>query len=123
MPITFEPVPEWLQDELMDLVEAELLRLHIPPTMDGFAYHACAIAQTVQNPKRTEFITKELYPEIAKQHATTPSSVERSMRTAVLACWKRGGRGVLDEMARTHLDQRPTNSEFIKLVAAYIRRR
>ena len=121
MPITFEPVPEWLQDELLELVERQLLRLHIPRGLDGFHYQAAAIVQAVQNPQRTRFITKELYPDLAQEFGSTASNVERAMRTAVRYCWERGGRETLEEMAATHLIERPTNSEFIDLVAAYIR--
>lgn len=123
MPITFEPIPEWLLDELAELVEGALLRLGMPRTLVGFRYHADAIARAVQEPRCTDYITKELYPDIARAHRTTAARVERAMRTAVQHCWKSEQREALDEMAGYHLTKRPTNSEFIQLVAAYIRRR
>lgn len=123
MPITFEPIPEWLLDELLEQVEAELLRLGIPRALVGFRYHTDAIMWAVQEPGCTDFITKELYPDIARRHRVTASQVERSMRTAVQRCWSSERREALDEMAGYHLTKRPTNSEFIQLVAAYIRRR
>lgn len=121
MPITFAPVPEWLQDELSDLVEQALRRLKIPTKLDGLAYLTFAIAETIQKPENVRYITKELYPTVAKRHNTSASCVERGMRTAIQAAWKRGGRETLDEMAGYHLIERPTNSEFIALVANYIR--
>lgn len=122
MPITFEPIPEWLQDELTEQVSGFLLRLGIPKTIDGHVYLAYAIAETIQDQARTDFITKELYPDIARQYSTTASCVERSMRTAVMRCWK-SEREALCEIAGTMLTERPTNSEFIQFVARHIRNR
>ena len=121
MAITFEPLPEWLQDELLFKVEEKLTHLRIPRSLDGFDYLALAIAQVAQNPVRTRYITKDLYPEIAKLRGTSASNVERTMRTAVKVCWDRGGRRTLDEMAHYHLTERPTKSQFIDLVATNIR--
>lgn len=49
MAITFEPLPEWLQDELLFKVEEKLTHLRIPRSLDGFDYLALAIAQVAQN--------------------------------------------------------------------------
>lgn len=113
--------PEYTDVALVEQVERELLRLHIPSTMDGFHYFAEAIVQTIPDPSRTRFITKGLYRDIAKRFGMSPANVMRGMRTALGRCWSRGGREALDEMAGIHLTERPTSSEFINLVAAYIR--
>lgn len=124
MSITFEPVPEWLQDELDQMVEYELLRLDIPRKLDGFRYLTRAIARTIQEPDYIDRITKRLYPEVARSFNTNKTNVERCMRNAIKKCWdsKAGGREMLDQMAESHLIKHPTNSEFIALVAGYIRR-
>ena len=123
MPTLYEPLPEWLQDSLTKRVEAELLRLHIPQTTAGFHHAAYAITQVIQNPETVNWITKEIYPETARHCQTRPANIERTIRLAVRACWERGGRDILEEMAGIHLTQRPTNSEFLAIVANYIRPR
>ena len=101
---------------------SEILRsLMIPGTLHGHRYLVSAITQTVIDPGRVLFITKELYPDLAKQFKSTVSKVERTMRNAIMKCWINGGREALDKVAGIHLTQRPTNSEFIDLVANYIR--
>ena len=101
---------------------SEILRsLMIPGTLHGHQYLVTAISQTVINPARVLYITKELYPDLAKQYRSTVPNIERVIRHAIKRCWSRGGREALDQVAGIHLNQRPTNSEFIDLVANYIR--
>lgn len=121
--ITFEPVPEWLQDELKDEVEKSLTSLHIPKHFDGYRYFTFAIALNIENPERVRYITKDIYPDTAMRFRSTVSRVERAMRTAVRVCWLTGGRETLNQMAGYHLIQRPSNSQFIKIVSGYMRRR
>lgn len=101
----------------------EILRsLMIPGTLHGHQYLVSAITLTTLDPSRILYITKDLYPDLAKQFGSTTSKVERSMRHSIKRCWSHGGREALDQVARIHLTQRPTNSEFIDLVANYIRK-
>jgi len=121
MSITFEPIPEWLLDELEEQIHAVLLWLKIPRRLDGFDYLTYAVMLSIQDPQCLKRITKELYPAVARLYRTDSSRTERSMRTAVGHSWRYGGREALDQMAGYHLTERPTNSEFIGLVVAYIR--
>lgn len=103
--------------------EAErLLRsLHIGGKLCGLQYLTYAVAKAVRDPETTRYITKDLYPEIAHRFGTTPSRVERAIRTAIIYSWKHAPREALNEAAGFRLTQRPTNSEFIDFTAAYIR--
>lgn len=119
MPFTVVPIQEW--NELQIAVEQTLRRLRISGSLKGFRFLTYALAETVKNPYRTDLITKDLYPEIAKEFCDKDKRVERAIRTAIQTCWNGRGRDELDRMAGFHLEQRPTNSEFIDLVAAHIR--
>ena len=69
-------------------------------------------------------ITKILYPTVAKKHQTTASRVERAIRHAIEVAWSRGKLDVLDELFGYTVSNgkgKPTNSEFIALVADTIR--
>ena len=107
---------------LARLVETVLRSLHIPGTIKGLLYLTHAVTATVQDPHRTELITKDLYPEIARAYNATPAGVDRAMRGAICMSWETA-RNELDQMAGYHLVKRPTNREFIDLVAFYIRSR
>ena len=69
-------------------------------------------------------ITKVLYPTIAKKHQTTPSRVERAIRHAIEVAWSRGKMDTIDELFGYTVSTgkgKPTNSEFIALIADKIR--
>ena len=69
-------------------------------------------------------ITKILYPTIAKKFQTTSSRVERAIRHAIEVAWNRGKMETLDAMFGYTINTgkgKPTNSEFIALIADKIR--
>ena len=69
-------------------------------------------------------ITKILYPTIAKKFQTTPSRVERAIRHAIEVAWSRGKMDTIDELFSYTVHNgkgKPTNSEFIALIADKIR--
>ena len=69
-------------------------------------------------------ITKILYPTVAKKYQTTSSRVERAIRHAIEVAWSRGKIDILDDLFGYTISNgkgKPTNSEFIALVADTIR--
>ena len=69
-------------------------------------------------------ITKELYPDVAKKYKTTAAKVERAIRHAIEVCWLRGRIDVLENTFGYTINPergKPTNSEFIAMVADKIR--
>lgn len=109
-----------MEHELAQRVEQELRSLYIGGTLKGLYYLVYAIVAEVQRPGSTQCITKELYPEIARTYKTTPARVERDMRWAIRMAWE-SAKDKIDQMALRHLVKRPTNREFIDIVAFYIR--
>jgi two-component system response regulator (stage 0 sporulation protein A) len=83
-----------------------------------------AIMMAVDDIDILNYITKELYPTIAKKCNTTPSRVERAIRHAIEVAWNRGKVDVLDSMFGYTISNnkgKPTNSEFIALIADRLR--
>ena len=83
-----------------------------------------AIIMAVEDMDVLNAITKILYPTVAKKHQTTASRVERAIRHAIEVAWSRGKLDVLDELFGYTVSNgkgKPTNSEFIALVADTIR--
>ena len=69
-------------------------------------------------------VTKVLYPTVAKLYQTTASRVERAIRHAIEVAWSRGKLDTLDELFGYTVSTgkgKPTNSEFIALIADKIR--
>jgi two-component system response regulator (stage 0 sporulation protein A) len=78
----------------------------------------------VKEPDVLNYITKELYPTIAKKCATTSSRVERAIRHAIEVAWSRGKIDTIDSLfgyTVSNTKGKPTNSEFIALIADNLR--
>lgn len=96
------------------------ITIGIPPHIKGFAYLREGIKMTVEDPAIINRVTKDLYPGIAEKFSTTPSKVERAIRHAIEVAWNRGRTDAITAVfgARVYIgNERPTNSEFIALVA------
>ena len=92
----------------------------VPAHIKGYQYLREAIMLAVEDMDVINAITKVLYPQVAKTFSTTPSRVERAIRHAIEVAWDRGD---LDTLQRffgytvSNTKGKPTNSEFIALIA------
>ena len=90
----------------------------------GYRYWKDAIILAWNDIEMLNSITKVLYPTIAKKHQTTPSRVERAIRHAIEVAWSRGKMDTIDALFGYTVSTgkgKPTNSEFIALIADKIR--
>ena len=79
---------------------------------------------SVDNSEMLNSITKMLYPSIAKKFQTTSSRVERAIRHAIEVAWSRGKMDTIDALFGYTIHGgkgKPTNSEFVALIADKIR--
>ncbi len=98
--------------------------LGVPAHIKGCRYMKYAILMAIEDCNRINYITKLLYPEIAKKCKTTTSSVERAIRHAIDIVWIKGNQELLKEIFGTFVmegQERPTNSQFIAAVADWMR--
>ncbi|MBO5373455.1 MAG: sporulation transcription factor Spo0A [Lachnospiraceae bacterium] len=96
----------------------------VPAHIKGYHYLREAIMMSVDDIEMLNSITKILYPTIAKKNQTTPSRVERAIRHAIEVAWSRGKMDTIDELFGYTINNgkgKPTNSEFIALIADKIR--
>ncbi len=96
------------------------ISIGIPPHIKGYSYLREGIKLTIEQPYVINSVTKELYPSIAAKFKTTASKVERAIRHAIEVAWNRGRIDAINAIfgARIYLgSEKPTNSEFIALVA------
>lgn len=102
--------------------ERVLRALGVTGKLLGFRYTIYMIERVMESQDRILLITKSLYPEAARHFGVTASSVERALRTLIHVCWERTGHSFLEHIAGTPLGRVPTNSEFLDIVAAYLKR-
>ncbi len=109
-----------LEQDVTDMIH----EIGVPAHIKGYQYLREAIMMSVDDPAMISSITKILYPTIAKRFQTTPSRVERAIRHAIEVAWSRGKMETLDALFGYTIDtgkDKPTNSEFIALIADRIR--
>ena len=108
--------PRSLEKDVTDMIH----EIGVPAHIKGYQYLREAIMMSVQDIVMLNSITKILYPTIAKKYQTTPSRVERAIRHAIEVAWSRGRMETLDALFGYTINTgkgKPTNSEFIALIA------
>ena len=96
----------------------------VPAHIKGYQYLRDSIMLSVKDNDVINSITKILYPTIAKRYQTTSSRVERAIRHAIEVAWNRGNTETLNGLFGYTISNgkgKPTNSEFIALIADKIR--
>ncbi|MCY0881618.1 MAG: sporulation transcription factor Spo0A, partial [Firmicutes bacterium] len=96
----------------------------IPAHIKGYLYLREAILMVINRVDLLSGVTKELYPSIASKYKTTPSRVERAIRHAIEVAWSRGNVDVINGIFGHTVNRdrgKPTNSEFIAMVADKLR--
>ena len=118
---TGEPKKERdLEKDVTDMIH----EIGVPAHIKGYQYLREAIMMSVEDIEMLNSITKILYPTIAKRFSTTPSRVERAIRHAIEVAWSRGKMETLESLFGYKINTgkgKPTNSEFIALIADKIR--
>ena len=109
---------------LEQYVTSVIHEIGVPAHIKGYQYLRDAIIMSVQDAEMLSSVTKILYPTIAKRHQTTSSRVERAIRHAIEVAWSRGKMDTLNELFGYTVNGgkgKPTNSEFVALIADKIR--
>ncbi len=120
----FENQKEYIERNLESDVTNIIHEIGVPAHIKGYKFLRDAIMMTINDMDMINSITKVLYPTIAKKNNTTPSRVERAIRHAIEVAWTRGEMDTIDELFGYTVNKgkgKPTNSEFIALIADKIR--
>lgn len=115
---------EGVETDLETQVTKIIHQIGVPAHIKGYQYLRSAIIMTMNNTEMINSITKQLYPGVAKQYGTTSSRVERAIRHAIEVAWDRGDVDVINSFFGYTVQSargKPTNSEFIALVADSLR--
>ena len=109
-------------------IEAQVTRIihqiGVPAHIKGYQYLRTAILLTVKDSDIINSVTKVLYPSVAKKYQTTTSRVERAIRHAIEVAWDRGDVDTLNSYFGYTIQNnrgKPTNSEFIAMIADNLR--
>ena len=99
-------------------------KIGVPAHIKGYQYLRTAILMAVHDGDIINSVTKILYPSVAKKYDTTTSRVERAIRHAIEVAWDRGDVETLNSYFGYTIQNsrgKPTNSEFIAMIADNLR--
>lgn len=85
----------------------------------GYYFVAEAVKISMESQEHPIKITKDIYPSLARKFRSTPMNVEHDIRTIINVCWM-ANQEMMSEIAGYTLNYRPTNSEFIDMLAYYL---
>ena len=94
-------------------------QLGVTSKYKGYYYVAEAVRMFMEIQDHPIKITKDIYPTLAKQFKSTSVNVEHDIRTVINVCWE-SNKEAMDEIAGYPLRYKPTNSEFIDMMAYYL---
>ena len=118
-----EPVirkPILRNKQLEEKITNIFITVGIPAHIKGYQFLREAIKMAIDNPDIINSITKRLYPSIAERFETSSSKVERAIRHAIEVAWNRGKIENINSLFGIRVytnNEKPTNGEFIALVA------
>ena len=102
-------------------IEYLIRSLGIGATYRGYAYLIYGTRLCLSDENYLLFVSKYLYPDIARHYNTTSYSVERDIRTVIRVCWE-NGYDQLQSYSFRPLHVRPTAGEFFDILVAYLSR-
>ncbi len=105
-------------------VTSILHQMGVPAHVKGYQYLRDAILLILDDINLLGAVTKELYPLVAEKYNTSASRVERAIRHAIELAWNRGNVDMMIKFFGYTINTekgKPTNSEFIAMVADKIR--
>lgn len=105
----------------MKEVKDTLTKLGILRCYKGFECAEFSVELAVEDESRLGAVTKEIYMPTADNIGCNWKSVERNLRTAVNRAWKLDPE-LMRTLAGYHLEEKPTVSEFITIVANHVLR-
>lgn len=103
----------------MKKVYGLIRRLGATSKYKGYYFLAEAVKMTMEFQEEPIKITKDIYPCLAKKFRSTPMNVEHDIRTVINVCWTTN-RDTLEKIAGYPLNYKPTNSEFVDILAYYL---
>lgn len=114
------------EKKVEQMISHMMLDMGVPAHLKGYRYVRTAVLMAEEDMKVVGSVTKLLYPEIAKRYNTTDGKVERAIRNAIEISWERGNKETFEYLFGYCAESgqgRPTNSEYIAVVADTIRMR
>lgn len=100
----------------MKEIRAVLYEMGVSEKYMGFFYILYAVELCIDRPDRLLFVTKEIYPDVARYYQTNWQAVERDIRTVRNVIWEQG-RERLEELAGSPLKEKPCTAQTLAILS------
>lgn len=113
-----------VEDIIENKVTGIIHKVGVPAHIKGYQYLRRAIIKAIMDKDIINSVTKELYPQVAKDFDTTSPRVERAIRHAIEVAWNRGDEETIQSIFGYTIQSnkgKPTNSEFIAMISDRLR--
>lgn len=91
----------------------------ITPNYRGYNYIVYAMQLVFEKPERLQYVTKELYPAIAKEYHTDWRAVEHGIRIAILRSWEKDSKRY-ENIFGVWGKEKPSVGKFIAVLYEYL---
>ena len=105
---------------MQEPIRRTLYHLRITGNYRGTRQLACAVELVLEDDSRLLSVIREIYTPVAERCGCNVETIERNIRTVIFRVWHTR-RKALIELAGYPMDAPPTVSEFIAILADYIR--
>ncbi len=115
---------DYSEREIEKIVTDIIHDIGVPAHIKGYHFIRSAIIMAIDDMEVINHVTKQLYPDLAKLYKTTPSRVERAIRHSIEVAWNRGYNESAQKLFGYSISSdkgKPTNSEFIAMIADHIK--
>jgi len=111
------------QHQLRDKVDELLLKLGASMKISGYKYLSEAIVMVCENKSLEQDFTQKLYPYMARINNVKQQKITHSIFYCIKIMYDRGDKELLKEITGypTVDKEKPTNSEFILILARYVK--
>ncbi|MBR6186412.1 MAG: hypothetical protein IKQ41_09150 [Clostridia bacterium] len=113
-----------MEAERLKIAEALIDELGVRDRFLGRRDMICACAALACAPWMQSSLSIRLYPYVAGQRGASPRAVEKAIRTAVEDTWLRGDLKAIGRLFGFSVDAergKPTNAEFLAMIAQHVR--
>ncbi len=118
-------IKEFYSDYEIERIVTDIIHdIGVPAHIKGYHFIRSGIIMAINDMEVINHITKQLYPDLAKMYKTTPSRVERAIRHSIEVAWNRGYNETAQKLFGYSISSdkgKPTNSEFIAMIADHIK--
>ena len=113
------------EDTRREIADGLLNDLGVSQSLKGRRYMLRAAEALACAPALGRSYSRRLYPFLASEFAASPGAVERAVRTAVEDTWLHGNLAAIQKLFGLSVDAdrgKPTNAEFLAMMAEHVRR-